>query len=498
MESEQVDIELGQASCAEMARDALESNVDETDEFADEAPRPTPYSTPRTISAKRMSLPVTSTPSRPSRRRLMSGDRTSSKMLRKRTTNNLQTNDPTTHTTACTPSSSYDSQLNKLDVQTASAIIDAPPAPTLRSIRRTSCGLSNVRPKAVRFAARMSAALTLSSLFWLIPGYPQGAWVYITALMVCWFPAMDAASVIKKTIQRIQGTIMGAILGLLVGFFSFVIDTNQGRAKQAVFLGVMIALVTFLYTFLFVQYRYIASHSYAGLVALMTFAIALEPFYVEGQGSAAWNKALLRCANVIIGCVIGGIVSLVVFPKSTKGLVREKLVSQINLAGEASQAVMAWSAKVFGGQGAPAFLGSVLTECRNGGDIREGEDDEDDIAAYNAYNKAIKQWKDTKSLFPLMQYDAGLHCAKKLGVGKHEAEFNKKAAIVLARAFRLQTTAVLLHSIARNDQGHDFSEEELSTFSFIGHLIGSLLHCPFSEDAEAIASGDSLSWVLSY
>ena len=175
MESEQVDIELGQASCAEIARDALESNVDETDEFANEAPRPTPcYSTPRTISAKRMSLPVTSTPSSPSRRRLMSGDRTSSKMLRKRTTNNLQT---TTHTTACTPSSSYDSQLNKLDVQTASSIIDAPPAPTLRSIRRTSCGLSNVRPKAVRFAARMSAALTLSSLFGLIPGYPQGTWV---------------------------------------------------------------------------------------------------------------------------------------------------------------------------------------------------------------------------------------------------------------------------------------------------------------------------------
>ena len=304
---------------------------------------------------------------------------------------------------------------------------------------------------------------------------------------------MDAASVIKKTIQRIQGTIMGAILGLLVGFFSFVIDTNQGRAKQAVFLGVMIALVTFLYTFLFVQYRYIASHSYAGLVALMTFAIALEPFYVEGQGSAAWNKALLRCANVIIGCVIGGIVSLVVFPKSTKGLVREKLVSQINVAGEASQAVMAWSAKVFGGQGAPAFLGSVLTVCRNGGDIREGEDD---IAAYNAYNKAIKQWKDTKSLFPLMQYDAGLHCAKKLGVGKHETEFNKKAAIVLARAFRLQTTAVLLHSIARNDQGHDFSEDELSTFSFIGHLIGSLLHCPFREDTEAIAD-DLLNQLVS-
>uniref|UniRef100_A0A7S0FKW7 Integral membrane bound transporter domain-containing protein n=1 Tax=Minutocellus polymorphus TaxID=265543 RepID=A0A7S0FKW7_9STRA len=456
--------------------------------------RPTP--SPRTISAKRMSLPVTATPSRPSRRRLMSGDRPSSKMLRKRTTNNLQT---TTHTAACSPSSSYDSQLNKLDVQTASAIIEAPPAPTLRSIRRTSCGISKIRPKAVHFAARMSAALTLSSLFWLIPGYPQGTWVYITALMVSWFPAMDAASVIKKTIQRIQGTIMGAILGILLGYFSYVIDTNQGQAKQAVFLGVMIALVTFLYTFLFVQYRYIASHSYAGLVALMTFAIALEPFYVD-QGPSAWNKALLRVVNVMIGCIVGGIVSLVVFPKSTKRLVRDKLESQINLAGEASQAVMMWSAKVFSGQGAPVFLGSVLTEYRNSGDVREGEDDEDDIAAYKAYNKGIKQWKDTKGLFPLMQYDAGLHCAKKLGIKKYEAEFNKQAAIVLARAFRLQTTAVLLHSIARNDQGHDFSEDELNTFSFIGHLIGTLLQCPFSVDSEQIANDllDQLVYVREF
>jgi len=417
----------------------------------------------------------------------MSGDgaEPSSKMLRQRTTNtNLQT---TVHTAPFTPSSSYDSQLNKLDVQTASAIVEAPPPATLRSIRRTSCGFSKVRPKAVRFAARMSAALTLSSLFWLVPGYPQGTWVYITALMVSWFPAMDAASVIKKTIQRIQGTIIGAILGILVGYFSYVIDTNKSQVKQAVFLGVMIAVVTFLFTFLFVQYRYIASHSYAGLVALMTFAIALEPFYVD-QGPSAWNKALVRVANVMIGCVIGGIVSLVVFPKSTKGLVRDKLISQINLAGEASQAVMMFSAKVFGGQSVPAFLGSVLTECRIGGDFREGVDDEDDMATHNAYNKAIKQWNETKGLFPLMQYDARWHCARKLGMKKHEDGFNKQAAIVLARAFRLQTTAVLLHSIARNDQGHDFSEDELNTFSFIGQLIGTLLQCPFRDDSEQIAN----------
>jgi hypothetical protein len=231
----------------------------------------------------------------------------------------------------------------------------------------------------------------------------------------------------------------------------------------------------------------------------MTFAIALEPFYVD-QGPSAWNKALLRVANVMIGCVIGGIVSLVVFPKSTKGLVRDKLVSQINLAGEASQGVMMFSAKVLGGQSAPAFLGSVLTECRIGGDFREGVDDEDDMATHNAYNKAIKQWNETKGLFPLMQYDARWYCARKLGMKKKEEGFNKQAAIVLARAFRLQTTAVLLHSIVRNDHGHDFAEDELNTFSFIGQLIGSLLQCPFRDESEQIANDllDQLVYVREF
>ena len=151
---------------------------------------------------------------------------------------------------------------------------------------------------------------------------------------------------------------------------------------------------------------------------------------------------------------------------------------------------MMFSAKVFGGgQGAaPALLGSILTECRVGGDFREGVDDEDDMTTHSAYNKAIKQWNDTKGLFPLMQYDARWHCARKLGKKIHEDGFTKQAAIVLARAFRLQTTAVLLHSIARNDQGHDFSEDELNTFSFIGQLIGTLLQCPFRDDSEQIAN----------
>jgi uncharacterized membrane protein YccC len=108
------------------------------------------------------------------------------------------------------------------------------------------CSLST-KP-AVRFGLRLSIVLTLSSLFVLVESpekddrYPQGSWVYVSALMVSWFPSMDVASVAQKTFQRILGTIMGAILGLCFGSLSSLIHSYTG---QAVFIGFSIATVTF-------------------------------------------------------------------------------------------------------------------------------------------------------------------------------------------------------------------------------------------------------------
>lgn len=66
-------------------------------------------------------------------------------------------------------------------------------------------------------------------------------------------------------------------------------------------------------------------------------------------------------------------------------------------------------------------------------------------------------------------------------------EFKKEAAVNLDRAFRVQTTVVLLDGIVRNDGGQHFSAEQLATFSRVGSLIHSMLRLPFDIKSEASA-----------
>ena len=93
---------------------------------------------------------------------------------------------------------------------------------------------------ALYFGIRMAVCMTISSLFALWqpsqPGnndslssthnnkYPQAMWVLITVLFVCWFPSLDAASVVEKSLQRLYGTFIGATVGLLCGFLSLLVE----------------------------------------------------------------------------------------------------------------------------------------------------------------------------------------------------------------------------------------------------------------------------------
>ena len=104
---------------------------------------------------------------------------------------------------------------------------------------------------AMQFGLRMAVLLTLSSLFILVRTdnyqYPDGMWVLVSVLFVCWFPSLDAASVIEKIIQRLIGTFVGAFFVLSCGFLSlFLFET---RMLQATFL----AFCMFLFNFLIIR-----------------------------------------------------------------------------------------------------------------------------------------------------------------------------------------------------------------------------------------------------
>ena len=71
---------------------------------------------------------------------------------------------------------------------------------------------------ALQFGVRMLVCLTVSSLFVLAQTptdegrFPEGMWVVITVLFICWFPTLDAASMLEKSVQRLIVTMIGTSL----------------------------------------------------------------------------------------------------------------------------------------------------------------------------------------------------------------------------------------------------------------------------------------------
>jgi len=250
----------------------------------------------------------------------------------------------------------------------------------------------------VHFGVRMAVCMTTASLFILLrqPGkelVPEAMWIVITVLFVCWFPSLDAASVVEKSIQRLYGTAMGALTGIGCGFVSLVIlyfgnydmvqdavqdtldilqdeeltinstqqqdvavvqqelqEADQNVFAQSVFIIACIAVYTFLVCWAAVQYKVggakiIDRYNYACILSLLTFYICLLPFYSDQEPK--WTKAIYRVTDVVMGCLMGAFLSITILPRSTVRILRHKMERKITLAGEASQAVLYYAADSF-------------------------------------------------------------------------------------------------------------------------------------------------------
>jgi len=166
----------------------------------------------------------------------------------------------------------------------------------------------NIGADAFYFGVRMSVCLTISSLFVLVQApsdkhhFPEGMWVLITVLFVCWFPTLDAASVLEKSIQRLIGTLIGASLGLLCGFVSIFFADRFGVHAQAISIVVQLAIVSFSACSYAVKKKFLPRYNYSVILLILTYAICLMPFYSVVPN---WRRSIFRIVNVIIGCFLG-------------------------------------------------------------------------------------------------------------------------------------------------------------------------------------------------
>jgi len=265
--------------------------------------------------------------------------------------------------------------------------------------------LNNANKTAVRFGLRLSIVVTLSSLFVLVQNpddeyaYPQGTWVFVSALMVSWFSSMDVVSIAEKTFQRILGMIVGSCLGVGCGFLSVLI---QVYSMQAMFIGICIATVTFLVSFAMVAFQnsFFSKYLYASLLCLLMFGITILPFYTDNEDE--WRAGVYRITNVIIGCAIAAIGAFVFGPRSSEAVLKEKVDEQVKLAGEASEAVMQFASKTLASHDKDGPSTTIVTESK----IRV-EDHGDDVndTAYQKYKKAFGDYKSVQEVFPLAKFN---------------------------------------------------------------------------------------------
>jgi len=227
----------------------------------------------------------------------------------------------------------------------------------------------------------------------------------------------------------------------------------------------------------------VETKNYATILCLLTFIICLMPFY--SMSDKQWHKSMYRVMNVIIGCFLGVGLSMMVFPRPTLTILQDKISKQIELVGEASEAVLHTAAEIFSeetyiplsladeiiGRGSVRMRTPSIqrTWRKTASDYDYGHD-----VVLEKYEAATKEWRAAKAQLGMLKYDP-------FNIGLPDdllQTFRNEVAQILARAMRIQTTMVLIDGIVRNDPKHKFSEEHLELLANVGTLIRSMLSVP--------------------
>ena len=250
--------------------------------------------------------------------------------------------------------------------------------------------------------------------------------------------------------------------------------------------------------------KIIQRYNYACILCNLTFIIVLFPFYGQ-EGDKAWIKSVYRLINVFIGCLISVVGSIIVLPRSTNKLLHERIQNQCQLAGQASEAVLHAAADVLfcpsiarpqsdsesddeeiGRRSVNPLHDSPLSKSFKR--FHKAILDEGNDVALEKYESALQDWKVTKGLFSLLQYDP-FHYLFPPSPGDRDsrAEFRSNCADTLARALRIQTTVALLDGIIRNEPPRGVDDSTIFLLAELGTLTRELFTIVPQENVPEIA-----------
>jgi len=240
--------------------------------------------------------------------------------------------------------------------------------------------------------------------------------------------------------------------------------------------------------------KVIKKFAYATILCVLTFCICILPF--SQDANPKWERALYRVLNVVIGCGVGALGSIVIVPKSTTDVLHTKAARQVVMAGEAADAIMQVSSDFFAGRievngladellNTPLEselrwkLGGSNASSRSTMSSQEGATD----VALKKYEDAIADWRISKMLFPLTKYDPFKIKLRESNDDEVSDAFHTEIARTLARCLRIQTTIVVMDGMVRSDADYSFKPEQLMSFSETGQLIKQMLKLPMDKKA---------------
>ena len=273
--------------------------------------------------------------------------------------------------------------------------------------------------------------------------FPDSFSVFITCILVSFFPSLDAASSMKKAIERMLGTVVGAAAAIILGFISILI--GPGTKGQAAFLGAMLAILFFALPYYFFKTR---QFGYAQLLGSITFGFVSLVFYNAIPNAQSWRLGCERTAALLVGCLVSLIVSAVVFPKPVEDIIRMEMNTSMRNMGKAVRLLLDPEE---GGHKLPLI--SELLE-----DDEKYERDE----IYNTYVAAANKFQATKTKLALLKYDPFLLWSR--GFDKEKiALYAKEVRLQGVRLNRLITSIISMDSLYRSGiQEVDMAKYNLS------------------------------------